>query len=222
MVQGSWGREIFSLGVPDGNANRVSVEGWLSLAYAKSLFAAAGFDFDALKAAAVSKDFQPVDFHAKATFSIANKIRPLASRNVLAKLEGSDPALKDEYIIYTAHWDHLGRNTKLKGDQIRQWRCRTTRLGCAGLRQECAPASNSLNLSPAERPKRSVLFLAVTAEEQGLLGSEYYAQHPLYPLVKTLADINIDVMQRAGRSHDLPRGRGFQQLHPRRSCEDAP
>jgi Zn-dependent M28 family amino/carboxypeptidase len=199
VVQGSWGRENFSLETPNGNANRVPVEGWLSLAYAKSLFAAAGFDFDTLKAAAVNRDFRPVDFHAKATFSISNKIRPLASRNVLAKLEGSDPSLKDEYVIYSAHWDHLGKNPKLKGDQIFNGAADNA-SGCAGLLEI---AHDFASLSPSDRPKRSVLFLAVTAEEQGLLGSEYYAQHPLYPLTKTLADINIDVMQLAGHSRDI-------------------
>ena len=199
VVQRSWGRENFSLETPDGNAHRCALEGWLTLAYAKTLFAAAGFDYDTLEAAAVSKDFQPVDLHAKATISVANKIRPLASRNVVAKLEGSDPALRDEYVIYSAHWDHLGRNPHLKGDQIFNGAADNA-SGCAGLLEI---ARSFAGLPAAGRPKRSILFLAVTAEEQGLLGSEYYAQHPLYPLVKTLADINIDVMQTRGPAHDL-------------------
>ncbi len=199
VVAGSWGRENFSLETPDGNASRVAVEGWLTLAYAKSLFTAAGFDFDALKAAAVRKDFQPVDFKSTATFSISNKIRPMASQNVIAKLEGSDPARRDEYIIYSAHWDHLGRNPRLKGDQIFNGAADNA-SGCAGVLEI---ARKFGNLPARERPKRSILFLAVTAEEQGLLGSEYYVQHPLYPLTKTLADINIDVMQRSGPSRDI-------------------
>jgi Zn-dependent M28 family amino/carboxypeptidase len=199
VVQGSWGRENFSLQVPDGNAHRVAVEGWLTLAYAKTLFAAAGFDYDTLKAAAVKRDFQPVDFRATANFSVSNKTRPLNSKNVLAKIEGTDPALRDEYIIYTAHWDHLGRNPKLRGDQIFNGAADNA-SGCAGILEI---AREFTQLPAAERPKRSIHFLAVTAEEQGLLGSEFYAEHPLYPLAKTLADINIDVMQRAGMSHDL-------------------
>jgi Zn-dependent M28 family amino/carboxypeptidase len=199
VVQGSWGRENFSLATPDGNAHRVSVEGWLTLAYAKTLFAAAGFDFDKLKAAAVQRDFRPVDFNAKASFSVANKTRPLNSKNVLARLEGSDPALRDEYVIYTAHWDHLGKNPKLKGDPVFHGAADNA-SGCAGVLE----IAREFSLLPqAERPRRSILFLAVTAEEQGLLGSEFYAQHPLYPLTKTLADINIDVMQLAGPSRDL-------------------
>ena len=199
VVSGSWGRENFSLATADGNAGRVSVEGWLTLDYAKTLFAAAGQDYDALKAAAVSKDFHPVEFNAKANFSIANQIRPLASRNVLAKIEGSDPARRDEYVIFTAHWYHLGRNPKLKGDQIYNGALDNA-SGSAGILEI---AREFMALSPAERPRRSILFLSVTGEEQGLLGSEYYAQHPLYPLTKTVADINIDGMGTAGPSRDL-------------------
>jgi len=114
-------------------------------------------------------------------------------------MEGTDPLLSGEYIIYTAHWDHLGRNPKLKGDQIYNGAADNA-SGCAGVLE----IAREFTLLPqAERPKRSILFLAVTAEEQGLLGSEFYAQHPLYPLVKTLADINIDVMQLAGPSRDV-------------------
>jgi Zn-dependent M28 family amino/carboxypeptidase len=199
VVAGSWGRENFSLQTPDGDAGRVPVEGWLTLAYAKSLFAAAGLDFDALKAAAVEKDFHPVSLKAKATFAVANKVRPLSSRNVVAKLEGSDPSLRDEYVIYSAHWDHLGRNPRLKGHQIFNGAADNA-LGSAGILEI---ARMFTSLPAVQRPRRSILFLSVTAEEQGLLGSEYYAQHPLYPLTKTLADINIDGMQCAGPARDI-------------------
>ncbi len=199
VVSGSWGRENFSLQTPDGNAGRVAVWGWLTLAYARSLFTAAGFDFDTLKAAAVRKDFVPVDFKATASFSIANQVRSLNSRNVVAKLAGSDPGKSSENIIYSAHWDHLGRNPKLKGDQIFNGAADNA-MGCAGL-LEIAREFTSL---PADkRPARTVVFLAVTGEEQGLLGSEYYSKHPLYPLVKTVANLNIDGMQRSGPSRDL-------------------
>ena len=94
------------------------MQGWLTLTKAKQLFTAAGQDFDILKATALRKDFKPVALGARASFQIKNKLREVASQNVIAKLEGSDPKLKDEYVIYTAHWDHLGRNEKLEGDQI--------------------------------------------------------------------------------------------------------
>ncbi|MFY9924423.1 MAG: M28 family metallopeptidase [Opitutaceae bacterium] len=199
VVSGSWGRENFVLESADGGAGRVAVEGWLTLDYARRLFAAAGQDYDRLKAAAVSKDFRPVAFNARASFSVQNRIRPLDSRNVVAKLEGSDPARRGEYIIYTAHWDHLGRNPRLKGDQIFNGALDNA-SGCAGILEI---AREFTQLPAAERPARSILFLAVTAEEQGLLGSQYYALHPLYPLAKTLADLNIDVMQPSGPSRDV-------------------
>jgi Zn-dependent M28 family amino/carboxypeptidase len=202
VLSGSLGRENFVLESPDGNAARPAVEGWLTLAYARTLFAAAGQDYDALKAAAVRKDFRPVAFDAKASFTVSNKVRPLASRNLIAKLEGSDPALRGEYVVYSAHWDHLGRNPRLKGDPIFHGAADDA-SGCAAILEI---ARRFTTLPPAERPKRSLLFIAFCAEEQGLLGSEYYCGHPLYPLVRTLADINIDGtggLQTGGPSRDM-------------------
>jgi Zn-dependent M28 family amino/carboxypeptidase len=202
VLSGSLGRENFVLESADGNAARPAVEGWLTLAYARTLFAAAGQDYDALKAAAVRRDFHPVEFNAKASFTVANAVRPLASRNVIARLEGSDPALRDQYVVYSAHWDHLGRNPRLKGDQIFHGAADDA-SGCAAILEV---ARRMTALAPAERPKRTVLFIAFCAEEQGLLGSEYYCEHPLYPLVRTLADINIDGtggLQSAGPSRDM-------------------
>jgi len=199
VVAGSWGRENFSLVDPDGGAGRCAVEAWITLAFAKTLISAAGYDFDALKAAAVRKDFRPVDLKGTASFSVQNKMRSLNSRNVIAKLPGSDPALAGEYVIVSAHWDHLGINPKLKGDQIFHGAADNA-TGVAGILEI---AREFTQLPPAERPKRTLLFMAVTAEEQGLLGSEYYARHPLYPLEKTLADLNLDVMQTAGPAHDM-------------------
>jgi len=199
VIAGSWGRENFDLKTEDGNMGRVKVEGWLTLDCARRLFAAAGYDYAALKAAAAKKDFHPVEFKATASFSVATKTRTIASRNVVAKLEGSDPALRDQYVIYSAHWDHLGKNPKLRGDPIFHGAADNA-SGCAGLLEI---AREYTLLPPAEQPKRSILFIAVTAEEQGLLGSRYYAEHPLYPLAKTLADLNIDGMQQAGPSRDL-------------------
>jgi Zn-dependent M28 family amino/carboxypeptidase len=199
VVAGSWGRENFSLQSPDGGTHLTSIEAWITLPFAKSLLAAAGFDFDALKAAAVSKEFHPVDLKTKASMAIACQIRPLASRNVIAKLDGADPVLRHEFVVYSAHWDHLGRNPRLQGHQIFNGALDNA-TGCAGLLEIARRFSL---LPPAERPRRTVVFLAVTAEEQGLLGSEYYVQHPFYPLTKTLANINIDGMQVAGPARDI-------------------
>jgi len=199
VVAGSWGRENFSLVDPDGGAHRCAVEAWITLAFAKTLISAAGYDFDTLKAAAVRKDFRPVELKGTASFSVQNKMRSLNSRNVIARLPGRDPALAGEYVVVSAHWDHLGINPKLKGDQIFHGAADNA-TGVAGLLEI---AREFTRLPPAERPKRTILFMAVTAEEQGLLGSEYYAEHPLYPLAKTLADLNLDVMQTAGPAHDM-------------------
>jgi len=125
--------------------------------------------------------------------TIKNKLRTIDSRNVLGKLEGSDPKLKDEYVVYTAHWDHFGKSAEgiFHGAE-------DDALGCGAL-IEVARAFNRL---PAP-PRRSILFLAVTAEEQGLLGSQYYSVTPIYPLAKTVANINMDSWNVHGRTKDL-------------------
>lgn len=197
VVENSWSGEQFSLKSEDGNRGRVPVQSWITADKAHELFAAAGYDFDALKKAALSRDFKPVPLKAKASFTIKNRIREVQSRNVIAKLEGSDPALKDQYVIYTAHWDHFGRDPSLSGDQIFNGAADNA-SGTAGL---LAIASAYTKL--ATPPKRSVLFLSVTAEEQGLLGSQRYATHPLYPLAKTLADFNTDVLNTYGPTRDI-------------------
>jgi Zn-dependent M28 family amino/carboxypeptidase len=197
VVKGSWGQENFDIQSPDKNMKRVAVESWVTLDRAKELLASSGQDFDALKKAAASKDFKPVALNAKASFTVKNTLREVQSQNVVAKLEGSDPKLKDEYVIYTAHWDHLGKNDKLEGDKIYNGAVDNA-SGVAQL-LEVAEAFTKLPTPP----KRSVLFLAVTAEEKGLLGAKYYATNPLYPLNRTLANINIDGVNQWGRTRDV-------------------
>ncbi|HEX5581752.1 MAG TPA: M28 family metallopeptidase [Gemmatimonadaceae bacterium] len=195
VVRGSFSAEQFDIATPGASA-RVPVEGWLSLDKAKAILAAAGYDFDSLKAAATRKDFQPVVLpNAKASFDVKVTTRRIQSKNVVGKLQGS--SRPDEYVIYTAHWDHLGRDTTLKGDQIYNGALDNA-TGTSAL-IEIARAFRAL----PEPPARSILFLAVTAEEKGLLGAKYYAQHPLYPLAKTAADINIDGVNQWGRTRDL-------------------
>ena len=197
VVSGSWGRENFDIVSPDKNAGRVGVESWITLDRAKELFAAAGQDFDALKRTAVTKEFRPVALNARANFRVRNTLRTVDSQNVVALLEGSDPALKNEYVVYTAHWDHLGRDEKAQGDQVFNGAIDNA----SGVAQvlEIAEAYTKLP-SP---PKRSLVFLMVTAEEKGLLGAKYYAEHPLYPPAKTLANINIDGVNQWGRTSDI-------------------
>ena len=197
VVSGSWSRENFDIQTPDKNMGRVAVESWITTDRAKELFTASGQNFDALKKAAVSKDFKPVALNAKANMTVRNTLREINSMNVIGKLEGSDPALKNEYVIYTAHWDHLGRDPKLTGDQIFNGALDNA-SGTAAL-IEIAEAFTKLRTPP----KRSILFLAVTAEEKGLLGAKYYAENPLYPLNKTLANINMDGVNQWGRTTDI-------------------
>ncbi len=195
VVGGSFGAEEFD--VPSDDADkRVPVEGWLSLDRTKALLTAAGLDFDSLKAAATSKDFQPVVLpNATASFDIKIESRRVQSQNVVAKLPGG--ARPDEYVIYTAHWDHLGIDTTLKGDQIFNGALDNA-SGVSGM-LEIARAFKAL----PEPPARSILFLAVTAEEKGLVGSKFYAEHPLYPLSKTAANINMDEVNPWGRTSDI-------------------
>lgn len=197
VVSGSWSRENFDIQTPDKNMSRPAVESWITTDRAKELFTASGQDFDALKKAAISKDFKPVVLNAKANMTVRNTMREINSNNVVGKLEGSDPALKNEYVIYTAHWDHLGRDPNLSGDQIYNGALDNASGTAAML--EIAEAFTKL----ATPPKRSILFLAVTAEEKGLLGAKYYAENPLYPLNKTLANINIDGVNQWGRTTDI-------------------
>jgi Zn-dependent M28 family amino/carboxypeptidase len=196
VVQGNVG-ERFDLIRPDKNLGRVKVEGWIPLEQAHELFKMAGQDCDTLKSAAATRAFRPVELRLTASIRINNTIRVINSRNVLGKVEGSDPALKDEYVIYTSHWDHFGIGKEIDGDNIYHGAVDNA-TGIGGL-IEIARAF----LRPPHRPKRSILFLAVTAEEQGLLGSEYYAANPIYPLAKTLGVINMDALNVHGKTSDV-------------------
>ena len=197
VVRSSWSKENFELDNPNKNMNAVSARSWITLDVAKKLFADSGQNFDALKQSAIAKDFRPVVLNAKANIAITQQIRSFKSHNVIGKLEGSDPKLNGEYVIYTAHWDHLGRHPELQGDQIFNGAIDNA-SGVAGIIEL---AAGFMKINPP--PRRSVLFMATTAEEAGLLGAKYYAEHPLYPLQKTLADINLDSMNVWGKAHDI-------------------
>jgi len=192
VVQGRTG-EQFDLVTPDKNIGRAAIEGWITLDQAQALLKSAGQDFDALKKQAATREFKPVPLGITASMKIDNTLRTIDSRNVIGRLDGIDAKLKDEFVVYTAHWDHFGKNAQgiFHGAE-------DDALGCAAL-VEMARAYTKL---PAP-PRRSILFLAVTAEEQGLLGSEYYAKMPIYPLAKTVANINMDSWNVHGRTKDL-------------------
>src|SRR6184192_2103053 len=197
VVRSSWAKENFELDNPNKNMDAVSARSWITLDVAKKLLADCGQDFDALKKSAISKDFRPVALNAKANINIKQALRSFRSHNVIGKFEGADPNLKDEYIIYSAHWDHLGRHPELQGDQIFNGAVDNASGDAAVI----VLASAFPKADPA--PKRSILFMCTTAEEAGLLGAKWYAEHPLYPLGKTLADINIDSMNVWGKARDI-------------------
>ena len=197
VVQDSWSGELFDLVTTDREMPHCALEGWFTNESARSLFQLAGHDLETLKKAAVRRNFKPLPLGLKASLSIENTFRRLDSQNVIAKLEGSDPKLKEQYVIYMAHWDHLGMKTTPKGDQIYHGAVDNA-SGIAGL-LEMAKGFTQLQTPP----RRSLLFLAVTAEEQGLLGSTYYSENPLYPLVNTVAALNMDGMNVLGPTRDV-------------------
>ena len=175
--------------------NRISAQASLAESKAQELFTAAGLDLGALRKKAIRPDFQPVALPGAATFQLRNQLREVDSDNVIALLPGSDPKLRDEYVVYSGHWDHLGTD----GEKIYHG-ASDNAAGTAGV-LELARAFTQLK--PA--PKRTTLFLWTTAEEKGLLGAQFYVKHPLYPLKNTLADINLDYFSNWGwgRTRDL-------------------
>lgn len=207
VVRNSWSGTQFDLATPDKNMGRLAVESWITSDFATKLFRAAGQNFDKLIEAAARRDFKPVPLGIHAKLTIHNNLRTIDSHNVIAKLTGSDPNLKNSYVMYTAHWDHFGIGPEVNGDKIYHGAVDNA-SGTAAL-LEMARAYKALQTPP----RRTILFLSVTAEEQGLLGSQYYAEHPLYPLAHTALDINMDGMNVSGRTRDIVQiGRGASSL----------
>jgi Zn-dependent M28 family amino/carboxypeptidase len=201
VVANSWSRENFSIRSDGPNPDFPKVASWIHVDRAKQLFAASGYDFDKLKQSALSRNFKPVALPAKANFRIQNSWREVASRNVVARIEGSDPKLKGEFVVYTAHWDHFGTDPSRPGTSPRDKIFHGAIDNASGISALLSLAKAFSKL--AAPPKRSILFIATTAEEQGLLGAKYYAEHPLYPLSRTLANINIDGINAWGRTRDV-------------------
>ena len=193
VVSDGMGQERFTLDAANGNSDKVAVNGWIRDDTVRRLMADAGLDFDQLKAAATRADFEPVALPGHASFQVRNRIRKVESANVAALVRGTQKP--DELIVFTAHWDHLGRDSSLDGDQIYNGAVDNA-TGTAGLLE----LARAFAARPAER---SVLMLAVTAEEQGLLGAAHYAANPLYPLSKTIANINMDAMNVWGKTRDV-------------------
>ena len=187
--------ESFDLVAADDNLSRAAFEGWVQRATAEALFEMAGLDFEQAKQRAAERGFEPIPLGVSGSLRIRNELRRIASQNVAAKIEGS--GAPDEVVMYVAHWDHLGVDPSLDGDQIFNGAADNA-TGTAGL-VEIARAF----MAAPEPPRRSILLLAVTAEEQGLLGSRHYGENPLYPAAQTVAALNMDVLNQWGRTRDL-------------------
>ncbi|MBE5318528.1 M28 family peptidase [Pedobacter sp. MR2016-19] len=195
VVRSGWSKSKLTLQSEDNGMSRAVVEGWITLDKAKQLFALDGKSFDQLALSARKKGFKAVDLNITTSLKVKNTIKKSVTYNVLAKIPGDKR--KDEALIYSAHWDHLGVGEKVKGDSIYNGAVDNA-TGVAAL-FEIASAFKKLPKAPG----RTILFISYTAEEQGLLGSEYYAKHPVFPLDKTVANINMDMMGIAGKTKDI-------------------
>ncbi len=194
VVQSSWTGPQLGLDEPGDHLDQSQAIGWIQQAAARQLFASAGKDFAALTEAAKREGFRAVPLGLKASASFTNTIRRQASKNVIGILPGT--TAPGEWVIHTAHWDHLGRCDAVDGDDI----CNGALDNATGTAGLLALAETQARAGPA---RRTMAFLAVTAEESGLLGSRYYAEHPVHPLAKTVGGVNMDVLNLKGRARDF-------------------
>jgi Zn-dependent M28 family amino/carboxypeptidase len=194
VVRSGWSNSKLYLQTANNNQHRCALEGWISQDAAKKIFQLAGISPDIMQKAR-TKDFRPANLHLQTSLDINNTIKKSTSHNVLAVLPGAKRP--QECVVYSAHWDHFGIGEPVKGDSIYNGAVDNA-TGTAGL-LELATAFTRL----PQKPERSVLFLSVTGEEQGLLGSEYYAAHPTFAIDKIVADINLDVLNTFGRTKDI-------------------
>ncbi len=194
-VESSWTGPQIEMDRPDNGRDRVAIEGWMQRQVAMRLFNSAGQDLAKLAAAAKQPGFRAVPLGVTASASLENTIRRQQSNNVIGILPGTERP--DEYVLYTAHWDHLGRcGADASGDDI-----------CNGAFDNATGTAGLIELgrvhAEAGAPERSLVFLAVTAEESGLLGSAYYAEQPVYPLARTVGGINMDGLSILGETNDV-------------------
>ena len=205
VVKNSWAGPQYDLPAKDDPEKRIPLQGWLSAEAARQLFADAGLDLDAAYASAGKRGFKPVPLKAKATVSLKSSITEKTSRNVIGVQPGATKP--DEAVLYMAHWDHLGKHEGEEGDNIYNGAVDNA-TGVAGI-LEIAEAFAHQDPKPA----RSVVFVAVTLEESGLLGSKYYVAHPTFPMDKIAGVINLDAMSVGGKSRDfVVTGKGNSEL----------
>jgi Zn-dependent M28 family amino/carboxypeptidase len=205
VVQNSWAGTRFYLADNIVTKSGLKLQSWVTNDAARRIFKMAGVDFDQQLKSASSRGFKSIDLKINSSIAFKNKVKNVISNNVVALIPGTD--LANEYVIYIGHWDHFGINPKFKGDSILNGALDNA-TGTAGLIQ-IAEAFNQLQ----EKPRRSVVIMAVTCEEQGLLGSQFYTENPIYPLNKTVAVINMDVLNIFGRTKDMTiAGLGYSEL----------
>jgi Zn-dependent M28 family amino/carboxypeptidase len=195
VVQSSWSGPQAFAERKDGGADQTQFNGWVQKPVAEQILRAAGQDFAALSAAAKQPGFKPVPLGLAVSTSFDNSVRKYASKNVIGVLPGNERP--DEYVIHSAHWDHLGRCTaNAEGDDI-----------CNGAIDNATGTAALVAIAEAHRKAgptaRSLVFIALTAEEQGLLGSEYYAANPVFPLDHTVGGVNMDALSLAGPAKDV-------------------
>jgi Zn-dependent M28 family amino/carboxypeptidase len=182
------------------NTPFLKVRSWVTDEAARRMMKLAGQDLDDLRAKAALRSFQPVLLNLKGKIDLKSEVKRVEAPNVAGVLPGRDPKLRDQYVVYSAHWDHLGVGAPDKtGDTIYNGAVDNA----SGVASVLAIAEALAKLPLAQRPRRSILFLFPTAEEQGLLGAEWYSNHPLVPVEKTAANVNLDSMNVLGITHDF-------------------
>jgi Zn-dependent M28 family amino/carboxypeptidase len=194
VVRGSWSVEQFKLDQP--HSPSIAFAGWVTETSARSALAKAGFNLDSLTRAAAKRDFRPVATGLRASVRVHSALRRVQSENVVARLPGRDARRADEAVLISSHWDHKGIGPVIRGDSIYNG----AEDNASGIAATLAVAKALMQLP---RTARSILFVATTAEESGLLGSEAYVQQPLIPLARTAAVLNLDVTNVRGATRDI-------------------
>lgn len=195
---GSWRFDIAREALP--NTPFLKIRSWMTDEAGHRLMRLAGLDLDELRRRAATRDFQPVKLNLQGSINLHSQVKKVSAPNVVAILPGRDPKLRDEYVVFSAHWDHFGIGEPDKtGDRIYNGALDNA----TGVAAIISIAEALTKLPENEKPRRSILFLSPTAEEQGLLGAEWYATHPLVPLAKTAADVNLDSMNVLGLTKDF-------------------
>jgi Zn-dependent M28 family amino/carboxypeptidase len=198
-VVGSWAKELRMLPRDPSLPAPLGARGWITDSAATALLGQAGLDLSQLRTQAASRDFHPVATGIMMDMGFANHVRHMQADNVIGVVRGRDPAVNNQYVVFTAHWDHLGIGPPVNGDSIYNG----AEDNASGVADVLAMARAAVATPRALRPRRSLMFLLVTGEESGLLGSAWFAQHPTVPVTDLVANLNIDGGNLLGRVRDL-------------------